>query len=185
MKKVGISLGRSCLPAAWGVHWNYRDTKENGYTTCPFDMMITNYKGIVKCIAEDFVNYTNPSFLTYDREGIYNSYYDFVFTHEAPGHADLYITENWKGGINHFIDNNYEKLTERYDARINNIRKYLHGNNDITFILQLDDSNYDIDCKELKDVLLKYPTISYKIIIIEGPLPHDIYKTNLVRIIYP
>jgi hypothetical protein len=43
----GISLGWNCSSAVYGVSSGIRNTKQNGYKTCPFDGMITNYKGIV------------------------------------------------------------------------------------------------------------------------------------------
>ena len=45
---------------------------------------------------------------------IYNKKYKFWFNHESPGHANLYITEGWDHGTNHFVINNYEYLKKRY-----------------------------------------------------------------------
>ena len=53
---TSISLGWDCGP---GVHHVYRTTKDNGYNTCPFDLMNTNYKGIVECIRDDFTPVNN------------------------------------------------------------------------------------------------------------------------------
>jgi hypothetical protein len=55
-KEIFISIGNNCLPAAWGVYTNYRKKKRDGYKTCPFDLMVSNYKGVVKCINENFKN---------------------------------------------------------------------------------------------------------------------------------
>ena len=63
INQEGISLGGCCLPAAWGVANNYRKSKSNNYKTCPFDLMGTKYNTIIKCILEDFLNFTNPSYL--------------------------------------------------------------------------------------------------------------------------
>ncbi len=35
------------------------EKKQNGYNTCVFDFMVSNYNGIVKCIKEDFNNFKN------------------------------------------------------------------------------------------------------------------------------
>jgi hypothetical protein len=61
---VAISLGSDCLPAAWGKYKDFRETKSTGYLTCPFDLMVSNYEGVVKCIHDDFTHFTNPAFLT-------------------------------------------------------------------------------------------------------------------------
>ena len=42
----GISLGWNCHSAINGVALGFRNIKSNGYKTCPFDEMISNYKGI-------------------------------------------------------------------------------------------------------------------------------------------
>ena len=51
INRIGISLGGDCLPAEWGVHYGYRHSKQQNYKTCPFDLMGTNYSGIIKCIT--------------------------------------------------------------------------------------------------------------------------------------
>ena len=54
MGEEGISLGQNCHSAIVGVSMGLRKTKQNGYKTCPFDEMVTNYKGIIECIKDDF-----------------------------------------------------------------------------------------------------------------------------------
>ena len=49
-----ISLGWNCSSATYGVQHKLRTTKKNGYKTCPFDEMITNYQGIVQCFLDNF-----------------------------------------------------------------------------------------------------------------------------------
>uniref|UniRef100_A0A6C0D8H2 Uncharacterized protein n=1 Tax=viral metagenome TaxID=1070528 RepID=A0A6C0D8H2_9ZZZZ len=114
-KSVGISLGWNCHSAVWGVNNNIREKKENGYNTCPFDMMITNYPGIVECIKNDFKhlydeNYLELVYANDNESTIINTKYRFGFNHESPGHADLYLIENWPSGKNHFVSNNYENF---------------------------------------------------------------------------
>jgi hypothetical protein len=129
---AGIAVAR-CL----------RKTKQDGYKTCPFDLCVSNYIGIIKCIREDFKYFCDPNYLTLrDSPGtlaqlppealkyntdkwIFNTYYNFGFNHESPYHGNLHITEGWSGGPNHFVDNNYEKFIERYTNRINNFRNYI------------------------------------------------------------
>lgn len=176
--EIGISLGWNCTPACYGVDNKIRNTKSNGYNTCPFDEMITNYYGIINCIKDDFKDFMNDEFLKLikceqsiggivkDEILLYNTKYNFIFNHESPGHANLYINQSWEGGINHYINNNFLKLKERYDRRVNNFKNYINlGQNgdSITFIL----SRFNNDITELKNVLLeKYPNLNYKILVI-------------------
>lgn len=183
--RIGISLGGDCLPATWGVHYGHRDSKRQNYKTCPFDLMGTNYAGIIKCITEDFINFANPSYLKIQNDCIVNTYYKFGFNHETPGHANLYKTENWKEGTNHFINNKYAHFIERYNDRISNFKNYLKDEkNFINFIIYPTHfyGYKNDDCVELKKALtLKYPKLKYEIFIIEGPIPHNILQTKIIK----
>jgi hypothetical protein len=167
--KIGISLGNVCKSATWAVVNGYRNKKQNGYNTCVFDLMVSNYNGIVKCILEDFTNFVDPNYLIVENDYIKNTYYNFVFNHEGPGHGDLYIKENWPEGIMHFANNNYVHFIERYKTRIDNFRNYLlDTNNYIYFIFEFFyDTNLNDDFYELrKAISLKYPDLKYEIIVI-------------------
>ena len=190
MNTVCISLGYGCFPAVWATHNRLRSSKADGYKTCVFDLMVSNYNGVVKCILEDFKNFTDPKFLHYTAttgENILNSYYNFQFNHETPGHANLYIQENWPGGKNHFVDNNFAHFIERYKARINNFINYLQTCEFITFVIEFFDTiRFDKTCKDLCDALaLKYPKLNYKIIIITGKQtqPRKVEDTTIVSTI--
>jgi hypothetical protein len=171
MNSIGISLGNVCHSAEWAVKKNFRKRKEQGYNTCPFDLMVSNYQGIVKCIKEDFKHFCDLDYLILKNNLIYNTYYNFGFNHESPYHADLYLRENWPEGPNHFVNNNYLHFIERYNNRIKSFRNYLNDpNNTILFIIQFvyDTCPDDNNLFELKNVLHeKYPNLDYKIIIIK------------------
>ena len=98
-----------------------------------------------------------------------NTKYNFEFNHETPGHADLYLHENWPEGQNHFINNNYQYFIGRYMRRIQSFRNYLSDpNNFITFIFQFAiEPCPDENLQKLRDVLArKYPNLQYNINII-------------------
>ncbi len=136
----GISLGWRCEAAQAGVSLGLRKTKEYGYKICPFDLMVSNYIGMCKCINDDFKYFCDPNYLELrpalnlikylgpnqndDELWLYNTYYNFVFNHESPFHGNLFLIEKWNGPY-HFVDNNYKKFIERYENRINNFRNYL------------------------------------------------------------
>lgn len=48
MNKIGISLGNVCYSAVWAQQNGYRTLKKHGYKTCVFDLMVSNYRGIVQ-----------------------------------------------------------------------------------------------------------------------------------------
>ena len=175
MQKVYISLGWNCYSAMWGVENNLRKTKQCGYNTCPFDIMVTNYVGICECINDDFKYMCDDTFLELIKVNeneytIYNNKYNFAFNHESPGHANLYLTENWENGKEHFVMNNYENLKIRYSKRINNFVEYLsEPNNEIIFIMTTWNKTDD-DMHLLKNILsIKYPKLIYKFILLNDP----------------
>ena len=170
-----ISLGWNCMPAIKGIHLGIRQTKANGYKTCPFDIGFTNYEGIMLCLEEDFTYFCDTSYVKVipapfstppfekDTLLIYNTRYNFIFNHESstPDNGNLYLTENWSGGKTHFIDNNFEKLIERYTRRIENFRNYLNACNKITFIISKKDSDTS---KLYRIIKQKYPNLEFEIL---------------------
>ncbi|BAQ61798.1 hypothetical protein GM3708_2204 [Geminocystis sp. NIES-3708] len=167
-----ISLGWNCYPAIKGVQMGIRKRKENGYKTCPFDECISNYNGIILCLEENFEFFCDPRYLEiieapFSVGGIirgekllYNNRYRFIFNHESPGHANLYITQKWTGGINHYIKNNYFLFKKRYRDRINNFRSYLSNENMILFLISRYQKNMDILNYTINK---KYPKLRYNI----------------------
>ena len=169
MNTIAISLGNVCYSAFWATNNGLRKHKKEGYKTCPFDLMISNYKGVISCINDNFLYFRDRNYLQLTTNGIVNTYYNFTFNHESPVHADLYLHENWPEGTNHFVNHNFRYFIERYNNRINNFREYLSNpNNIIVFIIQfVHDKNPSDNCKELRDALKnKYPNLRYSIQII-------------------
>lgn len=191
MDSIGISLGWNCYPAIYGVGNNLRGKKENGYKTCPFDECITNYDGIIKCITDDFKFFCDDKYLKviespyqagHIKKGeplLYNTYYNFIFTHESPGYANIYISQSWPGGKTHYIDNNYHYFKERYNRRIQNFKNYVNSNQYIRFIV----SNYRKNTIEL-DTCIKniYTNLIYEILHItpEAKVTKDFLKEHLI-----
>jgi hypothetical protein len=182
MDEEGISLGWNCNSAGWGVNNGVRKTKENGYKTCPFDTMITNYQGIIDCIKDDFeylcdIKYLvlikipkESKWLNTNGDGdtmIYNKKYKFIFNHESPGHENLFISQKWTNGINHYIINEYEEFRNKYKRRIQNFKDLLNSKKNITFILTRP-NNHLHDISELEKVILnKYPFRNFKLVLLE------------------
>lgn len=169
---IGISLGWNCSPAILGIEHGYRQRKQDGYKTCPFDEMITSYDGILQCLKEDFRDFCTPDYLTlkeipsdspYCKDDllIYNSKYKFLFNHESPRHANLWKEQKWEGGMYHFLKNNYEKFRERYERRIQNFRTYLNSGQEVVFlIIPPREDNF----LQLREILSQqYPSLRYTI----------------------
>ena len=199
MNNIGISLGWNCNSAIHGVEIGIRKTKLKGYLTCPFDEMVSNFDGIIKCIENDFEDFYNSKYLELinipkelvniiglehlnkDEIFIRNNKYNFLFNHESPGHANLYITQNWKEGINHYINNDYTNFKERYKNRINNFKNYLNNpNNYIIFIIHRYNTNNN-NIQDLHNVLkIKYPYLKYECYFLDIHYNLDIIKNNLL-----
>jgi hypothetical protein len=185
--KVGISLGWRCKSASEGVQLGIRKRKNEGYLTCPFDEMVSNYQGIIKCIEDGFNFFCDTNYLEIvkkDNENlIINKYYNFMFNHESPGHADLYIHEKWAGGINHFIDNDYKEFKDRYNRRIANFKNYIEDpDNIIVFIIERYNTNND-NINDIKNALNKmYPFLQYEFYFLDLQCDPNEIKANMLYI---
>ena len=189
MENIGISLGWNCTSAMYAVDVGIRSRKCNGYNTCPFDIIVSNYNGIVQCLNDDFSDFLNDDFLELrvvnNEYVIYNKKYNFVFNHESPGHANLYITENWEEGINHFVVDNYRNLKKRYTQRIQNFRNYLSDpNNVITFVMASWNKSQD-DISDLKSAIEKhFPQLKYSVLLFDHPAGKEYYIKHLLHMNY-
>uniref|UniRef100_A0A6C0AFQ8 Uncharacterized protein n=1 Tax=viral metagenome TaxID=1070528 RepID=A0A6C0AFQ8_9ZZZZ len=192
---IGVSLGFTCVSAVFGVNKKIRSTKKDGYNTCVFDTMISNYEGIIDCINNDFEGFCDPNNLELinintdyaiyphweqplNEQWVYNKKYKFLFNHESPGHANLYLTQQWES-IDYYIKNNFENFIIKYNKRINNFRNYINSGKFIIFII----NKYDNNVYELERTLfLKYPKLNFKIItVICNIRDTEIFHRNILR----
>ena len=185
MSKVGISLGWNCSAAQDGLRLGIRENKSSGYKTCPFDMMVSNYVGMRKCIEDDFKYFCDPKYLELrdapdmskhfpNQKGgekwIYNTYYNFVFNHESPFHGNLYLNERWSSPY-HFVEDDFFNFIVRYKTRIENFRNYLKNTEFINFILWRYNS---IPYELVETIKSKYPNLKFKINSIVDFGPHTL-----------
>lgn len=180
-----ISLGWNCKSASYGVSSGLRTKKEHGYKTCPFDEMISNLTGLITCLQEDFASFCDTNHLTLlqmpasskylNTHGhgdvmIFHTKYNFLFNHEAPGHANLYQEQQWPGGIDHFTKNNFEAFVQRYQRRIDNFRQLIQNTNVfVHFILTRPSClSQEKDLTALRETLTLYrPSNSFDIILLD------------------
>jgi hypothetical protein len=177
-QSVGISLGWNCETTSQGIIRGLRGLKKDGYKTCPFDVMVSNYEGVIQCLYDDFKDFTNPEYLKsipvldikhlrsfpgeiVDNTVIYKTKYKFCHIQESPGYALNFRCEIWEGGNTHFVDNNYEKLIERLTLRVQNFRNYINSGNHINFLI----TDFDKNLTELHTCIkTMYPNLKYTII---------------------
>jgi len=171
MESIAISLGWDCDAAIIGVERGFRKTRENGYHTCPFDLMLSNYPGVIDCLYNNFKGFTDPNNLKFlsvpecalrnsGERIIINTKYRFMFNHESPEHAGLYDKEGWEGGKMHFVADNFENFIKRYQRRIENFQNYINSGNKIVFLLNRPQRDFSELIKCLDTV---YPNLDYEI----------------------
>jgi len=182
---TAISLGWNCESAIYGIKHGLRKPKNKGYNTCVFDLMVSNYPGIILCLQNDFKDFLNPTYITTKIIGneiiIFHTKYKFWFNHESPEHANLYKSQNWKNGKYHFIKNNFEKFIERYKKRIQNFKKYINSGKYIYFIIERFNTKSEDDIPELiKVIKYKYPHLKYEFIFI----PHLYNSLHTIEYIH-
>jgi hypothetical protein len=177
-KPIGISLGWNYHSAGYGVQVGLRERKGVGYKTCPFDEMITNLKGVEECLADDFKYFMDEKYLQVLQapfsiggivEGeylVYNTKYNFIFNHESPGHANLYVSQGWTGGIDHYIKDDFLLLKERYNRRVDSFRKYTQQGDEVTFVV----TRFNKDVSSLQASIQRtHPALDFKILTIDSP----------------
>lgn len=152
---IYISLGWNCAPAIMRKNI-FKQYKKTGYLTTPFDLCVTPYEGLCKCLEENFTNFFD---LRMENNIIMNAY-DMWFNHEQP--------------FMFYSENNFAEFKNRYNARIENFRNYLSSNKFIYFI----HSNPFESSIKLYNIIEKiYPKLKYLIISIMNA-DVDLYKTH-------
>jgi hypothetical protein len=161
-----VSIGWNCNPRVF-IKNNLKMTKSSGYKTGPFDLCVTQFPALVKCINSNFANFFDNLRLIPgenapgDRTGcgpggnnITNAY-GMIFNHEGSTHSHMF--SEGKNDDDYYIRNNFQKFKERYIKRINNFRNYIKFSREIVLIFNKHpDENYD-DHEILKLFNTAYP----------------------------
>lgn len=143
MSRSYVSIGWNCSPRSF-IKNTLKITKGTGYKTGPFDLCVTLYPALVKCISTNFANFFDNLHLIPgenapgDRTGcgpggmnITNAY-EMIFNHEGSTHSHMFA--EGKNDDEFYIRNNFQKFRERYANRINNFRNYINSSNEIVLI---------------------------------------------------
>lgn len=143
MNTVYISLGFNCAPRSYIKH-NFM-SKSDGYLTCPFDLCITPFESLCKCIETDFQYFFDDLILIpwgcadgRSKDDLLNkhaikNHYNIIFNHEGSGHSHLFNIG--KNDDLFYIRNNFEEFKKRYVSRITNYKNYINNCNNIIFII--------------------------------------------------
>ena len=104
-----VSLGSNCLPRTIPTRWGLKYPKSMGELSHPFDLSIHLYETTCELIDNNFKDYLNPLFIKKNNKGIpIHTKYKVYFNHEKS---------------DYFSENNYSKLVEKYQARLENFYK--------------------------------------------------------------
>lgn len=101
-----ISLGYFCNVAGELEKYGFRNF------SYPFDWMISDFKGIIHCIENEFSDFLNPEFLLQnvnDRSHYMNTKYNFYFFHDFDKYKPLLkqlpeIDEKYKRRSDRFLN---------------------------------------------------------------------------------
>lgn len=165
---IGISLGWNCHTTSMGLIRGLRGLKKDGYKTCPFDLMVSNYEGVIQCLYDDFKDFTNPEYIVMKPDPDYridavvpfNTKYSFSHNHEGTGHMTVYKYDDQNIGEDYYMKNNFEKLIEKLNKRVENFRNYMNSGNHINFLI----TDFDKNLFELhKCIKTMYPKLNYTI----------------------
>lgn len=179
-----ISLGWNCMPAGFSTHRGWKNKKSEGYKTCPFDIMVTTYGSLCEILKNDFADFANPDFYQIDEAGyITHKKYALIFNHESPNHYGILGTGEGWSSANHFVDNNFKLITERYVQRIENFRNYIKNSIETNELVIFAIIKYNSIPVEIDQILKeKYPELNYKIACISNlELSEEIRSYSLVK----
>ena len=148
-----ISLGWTCLPRTVTTRWGLKPRKSQGEKSCPFDLAVHSYDTVCQLLDNNFEDYLNSRFLEIEKlkDGnliVINKKYKCRFNHE-------------KG--QHWIDNDFSKLKDTYQKRINNFYDYIKSY-PILFILEKSDNVLPEELVEI--IVRKFPKLKFKLLVI-------------------
>lgn len=156
---IYISLGWNCAPAIIRKN-TFKYSKENGYKTCPFDLCVTPYRGLIECLKTNFEDF----FVLRIENGIIMNKYDMWFNHEAPSEF--------------YAKNDFEKFKERYTNRINNFKEYIANNNNQICFIHSDPFHSSEEINKI--IKNNYPHLNYKILSLHNS-DIEVYKKHFSK----
>ena len=135
-----ISLGWNCQPRTYLTKNELIPNKKHGRKSMVFDLTIHHTKGLIEVLKSNFTDYfENIEYGFYEPFGLnywQNKKYDFVYNHDGA-----------------FKENDFEKLKERYQPRIDNFKEVLGSDKFLFFVHNLDETSGIEEIKKLHEVL--------------------------------
>ena len=168
---IYISIGSNCSPRTY-IKNQLGITKGNGYLTGPFDLCVSPFNALYKCIDTDFEYFFDdlslipgpnaPGNRSNAGTGLLNitNSYGFIFNHEGPSHSHLF--NEGKNDDNFYCRDDFKQFKLRYERRINNFNNYINNHDVITIVMY---HHLDIEMDRLLLLLNnKYPTKTFTFI---------------------
>jgi hypothetical protein len=154
---IFISLGVDCMVKTALTELNYIKRKNEGGHTNVFDLTIHPYMSVIHFIENNFRDYLQIKNVIINEENLVcDQIYNVVYVHESPSFAQIKYDLNWyldeKYSKEHFINENYTFLKERYDNRIKNFYKDAYSDDTKIFLHHTKTNEH---CAVLYDLLTK------------------------------
>ena len=143
MSNIYISIGYNCDPRMY-IKWEHNLRKSNGYLSCPFDLCVTPFDSMRKCIETNFEYFLdelrtipgenakgNRELCGKGQLNITNKY-GIIFNHEGSTHSHLFATG--KNDDEFYIRDDFKEFRLRYSKRVENYLNYIKNYNEITFV---------------------------------------------------
>jgi hypothetical protein len=172
---IAISLGFSCTTSDMLRIHNIR------CAAFPFDWIRSSFDGLCNLLQDDFLDFLNPEYLTFENTFIFNRKYTLTFHHDFPaerteGRVD-YLKENYLDFIGD-VSGKYQRRIERFYEVLNSGRIiYLFRLSSYTRPWNLDLSFQTKDrVIKLRDILSnKFPNCNFILVVIDST---EEYKTD-------
>ena len=114
-----ISLGCDCFPRTFTTVAGLKPRKEEGELSMPFDLSWSTNDALIHFINTDFKNFFDNIVFDKEKKYYFNKKYTMGFNHDMD-------CEDSKEG--------FEKLVQRYKARIQNFREALNSDKFLLFV---------------------------------------------------
>lgn len=168
---IVISLGTDCTVASVLRDLNLR------HAAYPFDWMYSSFQGVCQALADDFSHFLEPESLKLaSKQRAVTDYYGFLFVHDFPtiqheaaindneSHEWAKIRDDWQNFTN--------PIREKYQRRIERLRKVFEGNNHVLLIRYDGALNKECAIELRQSIIKRYPKLNFTIVDIEY-VPHD------------
>lgn len=168
-RPVFISLGIDCEAAC---SLRYFKLRQQAY---PFDWLVTlSFSDICTLLANEFADFLNPLYLSYDGKAVVQTKYNIIFNHDfpsdplAPGYAVIQEPQEnayqlYSGHINANYLDHLNEVIEKYTRRINRLLTLLNAKSTIIFFRTRGTPEEAKQFVQLMET--QYPLVDYRLLV--------------------